>query len=701
MRAREPRVGTLTRAVYAMPLFERARHGGTPTSAGPRAGHDTPVFDRWRAAKAATLPGAALLATAIGDTAQVPGSALAQHLWNPLALLCHSLGQALEYCWPQLLSGVVLTVLLFSRPRTSPLRQATALLAGMMGLLSAVAVCFTLATYPPFLEPPLVLAALAAFSLVCAGAPLALSRGPRWLANAVALAGAIGFSALSIGNPLAFKNLYPSLHLAATQASLVFAGWVALRWLIALEAPQSTPQKLALTVFGAAPWVLGALALLGAFESERPLLRSHTALGRARSAYGIDVAPRQRVYTMGHAPEGDAAYFRAHSKLPLLEGIDLDRFDVLFISSEATRYDHTSSGDPRSDLTPRLRELVAEGAFDFTRAYSASTGTLQSMSAIMGMGMPSSLYLEVRLRRWHGRLFPRQDTVAEAVRADGRSTFWIGHNNNEIFGNGIVGLEQGFDRVDLGGDDESIRQRAVQQITELQALRRRFFGWVFFVAPHHPYDARFSEMPASTSRDRYRQEVRYMDVQLGALLDALRASKTLDTTLIVFTGDHGEEFGEHGGRFHKTTVYTEVCHVPLVVWIPGMQGRRITEPVSNAHVLPWLLLTGSAHGRQAAAGAIERLVPMMRASKDAVAVELLGYDRALVSLIYPHRKINTDLFAASYESFDPRIDPLEQRSLPLTGSAEEVELMERMNDYLDVRQQLQRFTFDPVTIPSN
>jgi arylsulfatase A-like enzyme len=648
-------------------------------------------------------PAGALLAVAVADTAQMPAAALLQHAWAPFALLGHSIGQALQYCWPQLLCTYALAGLRIGQPPPGRARSIVRGLAGALGLTMGLTLCRTLATYPPFLGSAWVILVLGCGTLGCAAAPLALLATRRSLANAVAVAAALGFVALSLGNALEFENLYPSLHLTATQASLMLGGWLAVRALAALPSPRGRASALGLATLGVLPWLLGAVFLSGAFADELSLLRSHTALGRAATAYGVNVDGSRGEYTGAPDEVADLAYFNEHSRLsvPPLAAHELDRLDVLFISAEATRFDVTSSGDPASDLTPHLRQLVEQGAFDFTRAYSPSTGTMQSTGAYMGMGIPSSLHLEVWLRRWYGRLLDAQDTVAEAFQADGRDTFWIGHNHNQVFGVSVAGLNQGFARIELGGDDEAIRRRAVAQLAALHAAGRRFFGWVFFAAPHYPYEPRYPAMPAATAKQRYLQEVRYMDEQLGTLLDSLRASGTLEQTVVVFTADHGEEFREHGGTGHKTTVYTEVSHVPLVVWLPGVRGRTMTEPVSSAYVLPWLLASGSGHARSAALRGIERWTPMMRATGDAVVVELLGYDRQLASLIYPERKINADLFARSYEVYDLARDPHEWHDLRLDEQPGGADLIARMERYLEMRQQLRRFSVDPTQGPTD
>ena len=48
----------------------------------------------------------------------------------------------------------------------------------------------------------------------------------------------------------------------------------------------------------------------------------------------------------------------------------------------------------------------------------------------------------------------------------------------------------------------------------------------------------------------YDGEIRYTDLHIGRLLDALRAKGVYDKTIIAVTGDHGEGFGEHAIKLH-------------------------------------------------------------------------------------------------------------------------------------------------------
>ena len=121
----------------------------------------------------------------------------------------------------------------------------------------------------------------------------------------------------------------------------------------------------------------------------------------------------------------------------------------------------------------------------------------------------------------------------------------------------------------------------------------RFFLFLHYMDPHdpyfeHPYDGRAYPTcngcllePALVSDIRrvYDGEVQYMDAEIGRLLDWLHQEGLYEDALVIFTADHGEEFLEHGGWNHGTTLYEEAIHVPLIIKYPG--GGRAGEVVTT------------------------------------------------------------------------------------------------------------------------
>ena len=73
------------------------------------------------------------------------------------------------------------------------------------------------------------------------------------------------------------------------------------------------------------------------------------------------------------------------------------------------------------------------------------------------------------------------------------------------------------------------------------------------------------------------------------MLAKLRELGLWDDTMIVITADHGEEFQEHGGWWHGTTLYEEQIRVPLIVRAPGLAPRRVSAPVQTIDIAPTLL----------------------------------------------------------------------------------------------------------------
>ena len=81
--------------------------------------------------------------------------------------------------------------------------------------------------------------------------------------------------------------------------------------------------------------------------------------------------------------------------------------------------------------------------------------------------------------------------------------------------------------------------------------------------------------------------------------------------VVIVTADHGEEFGEHGGRYHGTTVYEEQVRVPLVVVGPGVRaGQRVRDRRADHRPLA----DDPLGARHPAAGAASRARPRAAAA---------------------------------------------------------------------------------------
>jgi len=150
-----------------------------------------------------------------------------------------------------------------------------------------------------------------------------------------------------------------------------------------------------------------------------------------------------------------------------------------------------------------------------------------------------------------------------------------------------------------------------------------FFLWLHLMDPHSPYYpkeealALMGNAPVTPYRARYlnshwnrsdlgtrrlarhRDEIvalydagiRWVDAQVARLIEWLRRSHLWDHTIFALTADHGEEFLDHGGRYHPPShLREELIHVPLFLWVPGAVKKEASKaPFSLLHLAPTLL----------------------------------------------------------------------------------------------------------------
>jgi glucan phosphoethanolaminetransferase (alkaline phosphatase superfamily) len=581
----------------------------------------------------------------------------------------------------------------------------------------AVWIHLTLGSYAEFLwyPPFLVAAVVAAFALWLGHVdPLTregeTARRRRIPSAAWTLVGLGGFAVGYFANRTLFVGQYPTLHLSILLWTCAFLQLFFFS--VFLHRVRRRHVKLVAVAVG----VVTALALPTTLASKELLDKvttsaaSSSTLSEARLV-GYRYNPSvEDVLAAPLEPEPNAAaLFAEMSNLPPLpDSFRLEDYNVLLVTSEATRYDQTSLHDPSLGTTPNLAAFVREdAAFSFGRAFAPSSGTLHSISSLLCMTFPSMIALETWGKAWHGALRSDEETVVELFAQAGYDTFLVSHDHKHAFQSKIVGFDQGFSSktyvYESGGRDSvdtdaQIADKAVAEIHKRASAERRFFGWIFFASPHSDYFAHYADMARKTDVERYRQEIRFMDVQLGRIVSALREEALLDRTVVIYAGDHGEEFQEHGGSHHKTTVYSESTRVPFVVRVPGFSGELIDAPTSLMYVFPWLALPGPKPLANAAQIRLsDEIGPMMRATHGAVVIELIGHDRMRSSLVYDSRKINFDFISKEIELFDPLSDPLERFELLRQRPELEAGARADIVSYMRVRAARRRF----VLVPSN
>jgi arylsulfatase A-like enzyme len=96
-----------------------------------------------------------------------------------------------------------------------------------------------------------------------------------------------------------------------------------------------------------------------------------------------------------------------------------------------------------------------------------------------------------------------------------------------------------------------------------------------------------------------------VDHAIGRILDRLESSRFADDTIVVFTSDHGDLMGAHGGLQQKWhNAFDEAIRVPLWISGPGIEPTDHGVHIATSHVdlLPTLLGLAEIERDRAAAG---------------------------------------------------------------------------------------------------
>lgn len=276
-------------------------------------------------------------------------------------------------------------------------------------------------------------------------------------------------------------------------------------------------------------------------------------------------------------------------------------FNILFVLIDAWRFDALTP-----EVTPNIYKL-ADSSWRFENHFSGANSTRTGVFSLM-YGMPGTY--------WHAMLAEQRGAVLIEQ---------LVHDNYRmgIFGSAKLTSPE-FDRTvfapvknlrtqSQGGSPSARDQNITDEFRAFLAQpggeQQPFFGFLFYDSPHGydfpanyplPFTPSWSQvnyLALNNDSDpvpfanRYKNSVHYTDSLIGQVLDTLRARHLFETTIIVVTGDHGQEFNDNKLNYwgHNSNFSRYQTQVPLLIRWPGQGAQRYTHRTSHFDVAPTLL----------------------------------------------------------------------------------------------------------------
>jgi len=284
---------------------------------------------------------------------------------------------------------------------------------------------------------------------------------------------------------------------------------------------------------------------------------------------------------------------------PIIRDPNHTRYNVVFLVAESLRGDM---------LTPEIMPATwdfAQRSIRCVKHYSAGNGTRMGL-----FGLFYGLYGNY----WFNFLDERKDPLLMDMLIDDNYQFSLYTSAAFTYPEFNKTIFSRMDPCNLhpfaGGQGWKSDRKNITDLVAFIDNRERnrpFMTFMFFESPHARYYfppetiirpeylKDFSYTTADIKKDigliknRYINSCNHLDTQLARVIKCLKDNDLLDSTIVIITGDHGEEFMEKGLWGHNSAFTEEQTITPMVLWIPGVKPRTITSITSHLDIAPTLM----------------------------------------------------------------------------------------------------------------
>ena len=369
--------------------------------------------------------------------------------------------------------------------------------------------------------------------------------------------------------------------------------------------------------------------------------------------------------------------------------------NLLLIVIDCLRADHVGANGYARPTTPHLDALAREGV-DFRDAFAEASWTRPSVPTLLTALYPSEHGLLTFDEQGNGKvespaLAESVPTIATVLKAAGYRTAMIGEQFQLA---PQFGLARGFDvYTHKAGKAETINRKFLD-FAAAPPAGAPFFAYLHYLEIHWPYcppegvrgkfetasssiawcsdwrqlredilsgKLQLSAADMQVMQARYDEELLALDGEIGKLFDELKQRGLWDTTTIVVTADHGEEFFEHGLMGHGQSLYDELLHVPLIVKpaksVGGPRGVAVDALLESRRIAPTLAALGGAKVEGRLAG--PSLLPWLtgHASAESADAYVVAESSEQISVRSRAFKLIADRKSGRFTLYDLAADP--------------------------------------------
>ena len=276
------------------------------------------------------------------------------------------------------------------------------------------------------------------------------------------------------------------------------------------------------------------------------------------------------------------------------------KFNIIIIVVDGLRFDMLSK-----DIMPNTWEFGQRNII-FKNHYSGGNGTR--------FGIFSLLY-GIDGTYWHNFLARRVSPVLIDVLGDNGYEFKILSSTHLTFPEfrktAFIripdSIEDSFVNTDTDEKDRIITEKFIKYISNPED-KKPFFAFIFYDSSHQPYyypEGFEKFQPVSDHeinyfkdigkdnifilKNRYKNAIFYNDYLIGNIIASLKKNNLFDNSIVVITGDHGEEFYENGYFGHTSSFDDYQVKTVFVLHYPGVELFSTERITSHSDLVPTLI----------------------------------------------------------------------------------------------------------------